>query len=93
MTPSALVSLLAAPTFAVGTGTALAFLFAGGLAIADDAPLEVAVYDAPPYRHVEPDGSTDGVSVDGGAAQRKVSNATIGAIAIAPARFKDRVEA
>ncbi len=29
-----------------------------------DAPLKVAVYDTPPYGHVEPDGSIDGVSVD-----------------------------
>jgi hypothetical protein len=33
MTPSALGGLLATPTFAVRTGTALAFLFAGGLAM------------------------------------------------------------
>ena len=28
------------------------------------APLRVAVYDVPPYGHVEPDGSIDGISVD-----------------------------
>jgi len=60
MTPPALVRSLASLTF----GTAVAFLFAGGLAFAQDAPLKVAVYDAPPYGHVEPDGSIDGVSVD-----------------------------
>jgi len=36
----------------------------GNLAIAENAPLRVAVYDAPPYGHVEADGSIDGVSVD-----------------------------
>ena len=38
-------------------------LFAWG-AGAEDAPLRVAVYDVPPYGHVEPDGSIDGASVD-----------------------------
>jgi ABC-type amino acid transport substrate-binding protein len=33
-------------------------------ASAQEAPLKVAVYDAPPYGHVEPDGSISGVSVD-----------------------------
>jgi polar amino acid transport system substrate-binding protein len=43
---------------------ALVFLVSAGFVMADDAPLKVAVYDAPPYGHVEPDGSIDGVSVD-----------------------------
>src|SRR5262245_55386261 len=33
-------------------------------AAGQEAPRKVAVYDAPPYGHVEPDGSIDGVSVD-----------------------------
>jgi ABC-type amino acid transport substrate-binding protein len=33
-------------------------------AAAQDPPLKIAVYDAPPYGHLEPDGSVDGVSVD-----------------------------
>jgi polar amino acid transport system substrate-binding protein len=43
---------------------ALVFLVSAGLAAAEDAPLRVAVYDVPPYGHVEPDGSIDGISVD-----------------------------
>ncbi len=43
---------------------ALAFVVSAGFAAAQEAPLKVAVYDAPPYGHVEPDGSIDGVSVD-----------------------------
>jgi polar amino acid transport system substrate-binding protein len=43
---------------------AFAFLVSASLAIAQETPLRVAVYDAPPYGHVEPDGSIDGVSVD-----------------------------
>src|ERR1700727_1861637 len=35
-----------------------------GFAAAQDAPLKVAVYDVPPYGHVEADGSVDGLSVD-----------------------------
>jgi ABC-type amino acid transport substrate-binding protein len=64
MTLPALVRPLAAPTFVRRLGTAVALLFAGSLALAQDAPLKVAVYDAPPYGHVESDGSVDGVSVD-----------------------------
>jgi hypothetical protein len=32
--------------------------------LAKEAPLTVAVYDVPPYGHLEPDGSIDGVSID-----------------------------
>ena len=42
---------------------ALATSVAGGAA-ADEAPLRVAVYDAPPYGHLEADGSISGVSVE-----------------------------
>ena len=42
----------------------LALLLVAGGAGADDAPLRVAVYDAPPYGHLEPDGSINGVSVE-----------------------------
>ena len=55
---------LAASTFVARLGAAFAFLVSAGLAAAQDAPLRVAVYDAPPYGHLEPDGSIDGVSVD-----------------------------
>ena len=46
-----------------------ALLVLGGAAAPDDGknlnqPLTVAVYDAPPYGSVEPDGLVDGVSVD-----------------------------
>src|ERR1700721_2236292 len=61
---SALLRLLAAPTFVRRLAAALAFLISAGFAVAQEAPLRVAVYDAPPYGHVEPDGSIDGVSVD-----------------------------
>jgi polar amino acid transport system substrate-binding protein len=61
---SALLRLLAAPTFVRRLAAALAFLVSAGFAVAQEAPLRVAVYDAPPYGHVEPDGSIDGVSVD-----------------------------
>src|SRR5271170_7260430 len=64
MTASHLVRFLAAPTFVRRLATALVFLVFAGLAAAQDAPLRVAVYDAPPYGHVEPDGSIDGLSVD-----------------------------
>jgi polar amino acid transport system substrate-binding protein len=63
-TPSALVRFLAAPPFARAFGTALAFFVSAGFAAAQEAPLRVAVYDAAPYGHLEPDGSIDGVSVD-----------------------------
>ena len=55
---------LAASTFVARLGGAFAFLVSAGLVAAQDAPLRVAVYDAPPYGHLEPDGSIDGVSVD-----------------------------
>jgi ABC-type amino acid transport substrate-binding protein len=64
MTPPALMSFLAAPTFERALAAALAFLLSASLAVAQGAPLKVAVYDAPPYGHLEPDGSIDGVSVD-----------------------------
>jgi len=48
--------------------TALALLILVGAAAGDgpalNQPLRVAVYDAPPYGLVEPDGSIDGASVD-----------------------------
>ena len=53
-----------APAFIRRLATALVFAFLGALAAAQDAPLKVAVYDVPPYGHVEPDGSIDGVSVE-----------------------------
>ena len=59
-----LVRSLATPTFTRRLAAALAFLVFAGFAAAQEAPLKVAVYDAPPYGHVEPDGSIDGVSVD-----------------------------
>ena len=62
--PSAIVRALAAPTFVRRLAAALVFLVFAGFAAAQDAPLKVAVYDAPPYGHVEPNGSVDGVSVD-----------------------------
>ncbi|MGO9742737.1 MAG: transporter substrate-binding domain-containing protein [Roseiarcus sp.] len=34
------------------------------MANAEQRPLRVAVYDVPPYGHLEPDGTIDGVSVD-----------------------------
>src|SRR5271168_661291 len=64
MTVSHLVRFLAAPTFVRRLATALVFLVFAGFAAAQDAPLKVAVYDVPPYGHVEPDGSIDGLSVD-----------------------------
>jgi polar amino acid transport system substrate-binding protein len=64
MAPSALLGFLAAPTFVRALGASLVFLVSASLAAAQEAPLKVAVYDAPPYGHVEPDGSIDGVSVD-----------------------------
>ena len=42
----------------------LVYLVFAGFAVAQDAPLKVAVYDVPPYGHVEPDGSIDGLSAD-----------------------------
>jgi polar amino acid transport system substrate-binding protein len=39
-------------------------IFIGAGASAEEAPLRIAVYDAPPYGRVEPGGTIDGVSVD-----------------------------
>jgi polar amino acid transport system substrate-binding protein len=64
MTLSALLRFSIASTILRRLAAALAFLTSVGLALADDAPLKVAVYDVPPYGHVEPDGSIDGISVD-----------------------------
>jgi ABC-type amino acid transport substrate-binding protein len=64
MPPSPLVRSLAAPTFVRRLAAALVYLVFAGFAVAQDAPLKVAVYDVPPYGHVEPDGSIDGLSVD-----------------------------
>jgi polar amino acid transport system substrate-binding protein len=61
---SALAYSVAAPMFVRRLGVALAFVVSAGFAVAQDAPLKVAVYDAPPYGYAEPDGSIDGVSVD-----------------------------
>jgi hypothetical protein len=54
----------AAPTFIRSLAAALVFLIFASFAAAQDAPLKIAVYDAPPYGHVEPDGAIDGVSVE-----------------------------
>ena len=64
MPPSALVRSLATPTFVRRLAIALVSLVFAGFAAAQDAPLKVAVYDVPPYGHVEPDGSIDGLSAD-----------------------------
>ena len=64
MPPSALVRFFAAPTFVRRLAAALVYLVFAGFAAAQDAPLKVAVYDVPPYGHVESDGSIDGLSVD-----------------------------
>ncbi|MGC2784586.1 MAG: transporter substrate-binding domain-containing protein [Roseiarcus sp.] len=64
MSPFALARSVAAPMFVRRLAVALVFVVSTTLAVAQDAPLKVAVYDAPPYGHVEPDGSIDGVSVD-----------------------------
>src|SRR3984893_11638353 len=64
MPPSALVRSLAAPTFVRRLAAALISLVFAGFAAAQDARLKVAVYDVPPYGHVEADGSIDGLSVD-----------------------------
>jgi ABC-type amino acid transport substrate-binding protein len=58
------VRALAAPTFVRPLTAAFVFLVFAGFAAAQGPPLKVAVYDAPPYGHVEPDGSVEGVSVD-----------------------------
>jgi polar amino acid transport system substrate-binding protein len=57
-------ALFARPTFVRRLATALVYLAFAGFAVAQHAPLKVAVYDVPPYGHVEPDGSIDGLSVD-----------------------------
>jgi ABC-type amino acid transport substrate-binding protein len=64
MTASHRVRFFAPTTFVRRLATALVFLTSTGFGAAQDMPLKVAVYDAPPYGHVEPDGSIDGVSVD-----------------------------
>ena len=64
MPPSALAPSLATPTFVRRFAIALVSLVFAGFAAAQDAPLKVAVYDVPPYGHVEPDGSIDGLSAD-----------------------------
>jgi ABC-type amino acid transport substrate-binding protein len=64
MKPSALVSFLATPTFFGDLAAIAVLLLSTGFVVAQETPLRVAVYDAPPYGHVEPDGSIDGVSVD-----------------------------
>jgi polar amino acid transport system substrate-binding protein len=64
ISPSAFLCALAAPTFVRRLAAAIVFVLSTGFAAAQDPPLKVAVYDAPPYGHLEPDGSVDGVSVD-----------------------------
>src|ERR1700719_2985878 len=64
ISPSAFLCALAAPTFVRRLAAAIVFVLFAGFAAAQDAPLKVAVYDAPPYGHREADGSVDGVSVD-----------------------------
>ena len=58
-------ALSARPDFVRIFAAALVFLVSAGFAAAQDAPLKiaplkVALYDVPPYGHVEPDGSIDG---------------------------------
>ncbi|HEX9170591.1 MAG TPA: transporter substrate-binding domain-containing protein [Roseiarcus sp.] len=55
---------LVAPTFVGRLGAAFVYLVSAGFAPAEDAPLKVAVYEAPPYGHIALDGSINGVSVD-----------------------------
>src|SRR5271154_7469574 len=64
MTASYFLRILSAQNLVRALAAALVFLVLAGFAKAQDAPLKVAVYDVPPYGHVEPDGSIDGVSVD-----------------------------
>ena len=64
MTTSYPARFLPAPTFVRRLATVVIYLVFAGFAVAQDAPLKVAVYDVPPYGHVEPDGSIDGLSVD-----------------------------
>ena len=75
MLPSALVRSQAAPTFVRRLAAALVYFVFAGFAVAQDAPLKVAVYD-PPYGHVEPDGSIDGLNGICGAALRRASDAS-----------------
>lgn len=64
MTASLFVRLLAVRPFVRRLAAVFILLVSTGFAMAQVAPLKVAVYDAPPYGHIEPDGSIDGVSVD-----------------------------
>jgi polar amino acid transport system substrate-binding protein len=64
MTASHFVCSLATATSIRRLAAALISLVFAGFAAAQDAPLKVAVYDVPPYGHVEADGSIDGLSVD-----------------------------
>src|ERR1700721_26137 len=64
MTASYLAHFLPAPNLVRRLTAALVFLVLAGFAAAQDAPLKGAVYDVPPYGHVESDGSIDGLSVD-----------------------------
>ena len=64
MTASHLVCSLATATSIRRYAAALISLVFAGFAAAQDARLKVAVYDVPPYGHVEADGSIDGLSVD-----------------------------
>jgi ABC-type amino acid transport substrate-binding protein len=64
MSLSVLSGRSAAPTFVRRLAAALVFVVSAGFAAAQNTPLKVAVYDAPPYGHVEADGSIDGLSVD-----------------------------
>src|ERR1700728_234612 len=64
MTASYLARFLPVPNLVRRLTAALVFLVLAGFAAAKDAPLKVAVYDMPPYGHVESDGSIDGFSVD-----------------------------
>jgi polar amino acid transport system substrate-binding protein len=64
MALSTIVRFSAARTWIGALGASFGFLVSATLAVAQDTPLKVAVYDAPPYGHVEPDGSIDGVSVE-----------------------------
>jgi hypothetical protein len=57
------VRSLATPTFIRHLAILLPYLVFAGFAVAQDAPLKVAVYNVPPYGHVEPDGSIEGLSV------------------------------
>jgi polar amino acid transport system substrate-binding protein len=59
------LSLCVAAAFVVRLSAAvLALVVGASFVAAEDAPLKVAVYEAPPYGQVEADGSIDGLSVD-----------------------------